>query len=144
MGTYKWMPQQTISPASFCPHCSMPLHEASLDDPGKGAVRCSNCRLLVGPGRAITSDERSSTGSGAAVGVMASKARRDENAEPASPDAVRTALRSVASELDGPVERLRMVDYQLKAAETPSLPELADVYSAFGTWKKARLAAATG
>jgi hypothetical protein len=120
----------------------MPLPEPSEGHPGKGAVRCSNCMLLVGPGRAIAGDERDSNGGGAAVGFMASKARRDENAEPASADAVCEAIRTVAVTLDAPVDRLRMVDYQRTAADTPSLPELADVYSAFGTWKKARQAAA--
>jgi hypothetical protein len=136
------MSQQTIPTARFCPHCSMPIAPPSGDAPPRGAIRCENCRLLVGPGRLITSEERGSTSRGAAVGVMSSQARRDENAEPASPEAVGAAIKAVADQMGHPVERLRMTDYQRSAAESASLPELADVYSAFGTWKKARAAAA--
>jgi hypothetical protein len=107
-----------------------------------GPIRCSTCRLLVGADRSVPGDEPTATGGGAAIGWIAAKARREENVDPASAATVRAAIRSVANALDDPVDRLRMVDYEREAADKPSLPALADVYSAFGTWKKARLAAA--
>jgi hypothetical protein len=118
------------------------MADPPLSDSGHGAIRCSTCRLLVGAGRSVPSDEPTAAGAGAAVGWIAAKARREENVDAASAATVRAAIRSVAESLEDPVDRLRMIDYQREAAETPSLPALADVYSAFGTWKKARLAAA--
>jgi hypothetical protein len=111
-------------------------------DRGIGPMRCSTCRLLVGVGRSVPSDEPTAAGAGAAVGWIAAKARRDENVDAASPATVRAAIRTVAESLDDPVNRLRMVDYERESANRPSLPALADVFSAFGTWKKARMAAA--
>ena len=35
-----------------------------------------------------------------------------------------------------------MVDYQQQAADDDSLPPLADVFAAYGSWKRARRAAA--
>ena len=35
-----------------------------------------------------------------------------------------------------------MVDYQQHASADPSLPELGDVFAAFGSWKRARREAA--
>jgi hypothetical protein len=118
------------------------MADPSSFDRGRGAIRCSTCRLLVGAGRSVPSDEPTAAGAGAAVGWIAATARREENVDAASAATVRAAIRSVAKSLDDPVDRLRMVDYQREAVDTPSLPALADVYSAFGTWKKARLAAA--
>jgi hypothetical protein len=37
-----------------------------------------------------------------------------------------------------------MVDYQQHASDDPSLPQLADVFAAYGSWKRARRAAAGG
>ena len=39
-------------------------------------------------------------------------------------------------------ERLLMVDYQQRAADDDSLPALSDVFAAYGSWKRARRAAA--
>jgi hypothetical protein len=118
------------------------MTDLPLADRGHGPIRCSTCRLLVGACRSVPSDQPTAAGAGAAVGWIAAKARREENVDAASAATVRAAIRSVARSLDDPVERLRMVDYEREAADTPALPALADVYSAFGTWKKARLAAA--
>jgi hypothetical protein len=118
------------------------MAEPPSSDRGTGPVRCATCRLLVGVDRTVPSDEPTATGAGAAVGWIAAKARREENVDAASPAAVRAAIRTVAQSLDDPVDRLRMVDYEREAAHRPSLPALADVFSAFGTWKNARLAAA--
>jgi hypothetical protein len=118
------------------------MADPASTDRGIGPTRCSTCRLLVGVGRSVPSDKPTPAGAGGAAGWIAAKARREENVDAASPATVGAAIRAVAKSLDDPVERLRMVDYERKAAATPSLPALADVYSAFGTWKKARLAAA--
>jgi hypothetical protein len=118
------------------------MPEPPPSDRGIGPVRCSTCRLLVGAGRSVPSDEPTAAGAGAAVGWIAAKARREKNVDAASPATVRAAIRAVARSRDDPVDRLRMVDYEREAADRPSLPALADVFSAFGTWKSARLAAA--
>jgi hypothetical protein len=39
-------------------------------------------------------------------------------------------------------ERLLMVDYQQRAADDDELPALSDVFAAYGSWKRARRAAA--
>ncbi len=39
-------------------------------------------------------------------------------------------------------ERLLMVDYQQRASDDESLPALSDVFAAYGSWKRARRAAA--
>jgi hypothetical protein len=120
----------------------MPLPLPQAGDPGRGAVRCSNCMLLVGPGRAVGTRERAGLARGAAVGWVSSRARHDESGDGASAPAIGVAIRSVAGALEAPVERLRMTDYQRRAAEDEDLPALADIYSTFGTWKSARSAAA--
>ena len=39
-------------------------------------------------------------------------------------------------------ERLLMVDYQQRASDDDDLPSLSAVFSAYGSWKRARRAAA--
>ena len=53
-----------------------------------------------------------------------------------------SAIRLVAAELGHRPERLLMVDYQQHVTDDDSLPPLADVFAAFGSWKRARRAAA--
>jgi hypothetical protein len=48
----------------------------------------------------------------------------------------------VAEELGSRPERLLMVDYQQRASGDDDLPTLSDVFSAFGSWKRARREAA--
>ncbi|MBA3301735.1 MAG: hypothetical protein H0T15_07670, partial [Thermoleophilaceae bacterium] len=69
---------------------------------------------------------------------------RSAEGEQASPDEVRAAIRSVAERRGGRPERLLMVDYQQSALEDDKLPPLGDVFTAFGSWKRARKEAATG
>ncbi len=59
-----------------------------------------------------------------------------------SAEDVGAAIRKVAAELGARPERLLMVDYQQQATADPSLPELSDVFAAFGSWKRARREAA--
>jgi hypothetical protein len=75
--------------------------------------------------------------------VFAQQARHaDLDRVLASPDDVREAIRVVAEELGSRPERLLMVDYQQRAASDEDLPELSDVFAAFGSWKRARREAA--
>ena len=53
------------------------------------------------------------------------------------------AIREVAKELGARPERLLMVDYQQRASDDQSLPSLGEVFAAYGSWKRARRAAAT-
>ncbi len=48
----------------------------------------------------------------------------------------------MAEEIGSRPERLLMVDYQQHVTDDDSLPPLADVFAAFGSWKRARRAAA--
>ena len=105
----------------------------------RGPERCPHCRLIVGPGRARleTGDDGDARSRGSAAGVLANAARREEG-EPGDPQAVRAGLRAVAAQRSGPVDRLRMLDYQQAAERDPGLPTLATVLATFGTWKGAR------
>ena len=105
--------------------------------------RCPHCRLLIGEGRAKDTADASPGARGTAAGVFAHRAKRDDK-EPASADDVCEAIRTVARELGARPERLLMVDYQQHASGDPSLPELSDVFAAFGSWKRARREAAAG
>jgi hypothetical protein len=53
------------------------------------------------------------------------------------------AIRRVADHLGARPERLLMVDYQQRASEDESLPQLSEVFAAYGSWKRARRAAAS-
>jgi hypothetical protein len=106
-------------------------------------VRCPHCRLLVGEGRSKPTADANPGARGTAAGVFAHRAKRDDS-ETASPDEVCAAIRTVAQELGARPERLLMVDYQQHTSSDPSLPELADVFAAFGSWKRARREAAAG
>jgi hypothetical protein len=48
----------------------------------------------------------------------------------------------VAEEVGSRPERLLMVDYQQRTTDDDSLPPLSDVFAAYGSWKRARRAAA--
>jgi hypothetical protein len=97
---------------------------------------------MIGVGRARDAGDGSPGARGAAAGVFAREAQRDDGGEHAPPDVVRAGIRTVARELGSPPERLLMVDYQQRAASDEDLPDLTDVFAAFGTWKRARREAA--
>jgi hypothetical protein len=105
------------------------------------ATRCPHCRLLIGPGRARPTAEANPGARGSAAGVFAHQAKR-EDGENVPQDVIRKAIRRVAHELGSRPERLLMVDYQQRASTDQSLPSLSDVFSAFGSWKRARREAA--
>jgi len=94
---------------------------------------------MIGPGRAKATSEAQPGARGTAAGVFAQQARdhRDDG-EDVEPDEVREAIRTVAEKTGSRPERLLMVDYQQKAAKDKNLPSLSAVFSAFGSWKRAR------
>ena len=98
---------------------------------------------MIGVGRAREEGDGAPGARGAAAGVFARDAQRVvADGDLASPDDVREGIRAVAEELGSPPERLLMVDYQQRAADDADLPDLTDVFAAFGTWKRARREAA--
>jgi hypothetical protein len=126
---------------AYCPHCFLLIEQDVPENWPEHATRCPHCRLLIGPGRARPTAEATPGARGSAAGVFAHQAKR-EDGDDVSLDDVRAAIRSVAAELGARPERLLMVDYQQRASGDSSLPSLSDVFSAFGSWKRARREAA--
>lgn len=119
----------------YCPHCSGELR--AHDDVHGG--RCPCCRLVVGARRArVEAQDDVRIG-----GFMANAARR-EGVEPVAPEVAYGALRAVALAVGGPVERLRMTDYDAAIRAGSPGPTLAEVLATFDTWKAARAAAGAG
>ena len=138
-------PTHTETASAFCPHCMLPVAEGTDGEWPPAPTRCPHCRLMIGAGRARAEGDGTPGARGAAAGVLARDAQRHAGADEideASPDAVREGIRTVASELGAPPERLLMVDYQQRAVDDAELPDLTAVFAAFGTWKRARREAA--
>jgi hypothetical protein len=126
---------------AYCPHCFL-LVESDVEESWPPApTRCPHCRLLIGEGRSKPTADANPGARGTAAGVFAHRAKRADR-DPASAEEVCAAIRTVAQELGARPERLLMVDYQQHASSDPSLPELGDVFAAFGSWKRARREAA--
>ena len=108
----------------------------------KEPLRCPHCRLLVGAGRAGPTPSAEPGARGSAAGVFAHEAKRAGGEGDASK---RTSARRSARgrESGARPERLLMVDYQQRASGDESLPALSTVFAAYGSWKRARRAAAT-
>ena len=136
--------RKRAEPEAYCPHCHLLIERRA----GKGfptePLRCPHCRLLVGKGRARPTPAAEPGARGSAAGVFAHEAKRagGEDRESSRGD-ICEAIRKVADELDARPERLLMVDYQQRAAGDESLPALSEVFAAYGSWKRARRAAAT-
>jgi hypothetical protein len=132
---------------AYCPHCHL-LIEAGVRGVWPATpLRCPHCRLMVGAGRARSSPSEEPGARGSAAGVFAHEARRSGSGDgdqdgQASADEVRDGIRRAAAAIGARPERLLMVDYQQQAVDG-SLPPLSDVFAAFGTWKRARRAAAS-
>ena len=126
---------------AYCPHCFLLIESDVPDDWPQEPTRCPHCRLLIGEGRAKATPDANPGARGTAAGVFAHRAKRDDT-ETASAEEVCEAIRTVARELGARPERLLMVDYQQHASADPSLPELSDVFAAYGSWKRARREAA--
>jgi hypothetical protein len=131
----------TATHEAYCPHCFLLVEQSVTGDWPHDAVRCPHCRLLIGPGRGRDTPEANPGARGSAAGVFAHQAKR-EDGDNVSQDEVRAAIRRVAEQLGARPERLLMVDYQQLATSDDSLPTLSDVFSAFGSWKRARREAA--
>jgi hypothetical protein len=74
--------------------------------------------------------------------VFAHEAKRSGADQDASDRQVCSAIRRVAKRIGARPERLLMVDYQQCASEDEKLPALSEVFAAYGSWKRARRAAA--
>jgi hypothetical protein len=131
----------TATQEAYCPHCFLLVEQDVPNDWPTQATRCPHCRLLIGPGRARPTAEANPGARGSAAGVFAHQAKR-EDGDDVSQDEIRGAIRRVAEALGSRPERLLMVDYQQRASADNSLPTLSDVFSAFGSWKRARREAA--
>lgn len=128
---------------AHCPHCLLTVAEGVEGSWPPAPTRCPHCRLMIGVGRAREEGDGAPGARGAAAGVFAREAQRGDVGDVhASPDEVREGIRIVARELGSPPERLLMVDYQQRAVADADLPDLTDVFAAFGTWKRARREAA--
>jgi hypothetical protein len=126
---------------AYCPHCFLLVEQNVPEGWPETATRCPHCRLLIGPGRSRPTAEANPGARGSAAGVFAHQAKR-EDGDNVSQDEIRAAIRRVAEHLGARPERLLMVDYQQRASADDSLPTLSDVFSAFGSWKRARREAA--
>jgi hypothetical protein len=126
----------------YCPHCHLLIERRVGSDWPKEPLRCPHCRLLVGTGRARPTPSAEPGARGSAAGVFAHEAKRAGANGDASKADVRKAIRDVAEDSGQRPERLLMVDYQQRAADDEELPSLSDVFGAYGSWKRARRAAA--
>jgi hypothetical protein len=127
---------------AFCPHCHLLIERKVGDDWPQEPLRCPHCRLLVGTGRARPTPSAEPGARGSAAGVFAHEAKRAGGDGDTSKEDVRKAIRQVAEESGQRPERLLMVDYQQLASDDEKLPALSDVFAAYGSWKRARRAAA--
>jgi hypothetical protein len=129
---------QSVATEAYCPHCGLPV-EANA---GPAPTRCPHCKLLIGPGRALSEPSGEPGTKGAAAGVLSRQARRDSTADVADEETVLEAICRVAEDLGTRPERLLMVDYQQRADSEEGLPPLRDVFAHFRSWKRARRVAA--
>jgi hypothetical protein len=128
---------------AYCPHCHLLIERRAGEDWPPEPLRCPHCRLLVGVGRARPTPAAEPGARGSAAGVFAHEARRAGGShEGASSEEVCEAIRLVAAELGARPERLLMVDYQQRASDDESLPPLSEIFATYGSWKRARRAAA--
>jgi hypothetical protein len=128
---------------AYCPHCHLLIERRAGGDWPRDPLRCPHCRLLVGAGRARPTPAADPGARGSAAGVFAHEAKRSRAEHQVPDDVVCEAIRRVAEEAGARPERLLMVDYQQRAADDDSLPELSQIFAAYGSWKGARRAAAS-
>jgi hypothetical protein len=128
---------------AYCPHCHLLIERRVGEDWPREPMRCPHCRLLVGVGRARPTSEAEPGARGSAAGVFAHEAKRSGGDQDASNAEICDAIRRVADQLGARPERLLMVDYQQQASDNSDLPSLGEVFGAYGSWKRARRAAAS-
>ena len=127
---------------AYCPHCHLLIEKKVTAEWPQEPLRCPHCRLLVGAGRARPTPSAEPGARGSAAGVFAHEAKRAGADSDATKDDVCQAIRDVADQVGSRPERLLMVDYQQHTTDDDSLPSLSDVFAAYGSWKRARRAAA--
>jgi hypothetical protein len=127
---------------AYCPHCHLLIEKKVGADWPEEPQRCPHCRLLVGVGRARPTPAAEPGARGSAAGVFAHEAKRAGSDSSATKAEVCRAICDVAEEVGSRPERLLMVDYQQHASDDDNLPSLGDVFAAYGSWKRARRAAA--
>jgi hypothetical protein len=127
---------------AYCPHCHLLIEKKVGGDFPEEPVRCPHCRLLVGTGRARPTPSAEPGARGSAAGVFAHEAKRAGGDGDTSKEDVCRAICEVADAVGSRPERLLMVDYQQRASDDDNLPALGDVFAAYGSWKRARRAAA--
>jgi hypothetical protein len=127
---------------AYCPHCHLLIDKKVGEGWPDEPLRCPHCRLLVGVGRARPTPAAEPGARGSAAGVFAHEAKRASGDGDSTKEEVCTAIREVAEQVGSRPERLLMVDYQQRASDDDSLPPLSDVFAAYGSWKRARRAAA--
>lgn len=134
--------QQTETRDAYCPHCHLLVEREVAAVWPPQPMRCPHCRLLVGQGRSRPTPAAEPGARGSAAGVFAHEAKRNGGDDDVSEEAVCAAIRSVADATGARPERLLMVDYQQRASDDDQLAPLSAVFSAYGSWKCARRAAA--
>jgi hypothetical protein len=127
---------------AYCPHCHLLIERETGRGWPKEPLRCPHCRLLVGTGRARPTPSAEPGARGSAAGVFAHEAKRSHAERSVSKESVCRAIRAVAEAAGARPERLLMVDYQQRASSDDSLPTLSEIFAAYGSWKRARRAAA--
>jgi len=127
---------------AYCPHCHLLIERKVGTGWPREPLRCPHCRLLVGSGRARPTPSAEPGARGSAAGVFAHEAKRAGGNTTVSKEDVCRAIRTVADAVGARPERLLMVDYQQRASGDEGLPELSEVFAAYGSWKRARRAAA--
>jgi hypothetical protein len=127
---------------AYCPHCHLLIERRVGKRWPPEPMRCPHCRLLVGVGRSRPTAAAEPGARGSAAGVFAHEAKRSGGEQDTSNSEICAAIREVAERLGARPERLLMVDYQQLASDDESLPALSDVFAAYGSWKRARRAAA--
>ena len=127
---------------AYCPHCHLLLDRKVGGGWPKKPLRCPHCRLLVGTGRARSEPSSEPGARGSAAGVFAHEAKRAGAERTVSTEDVCQGIRDVADTVGTRPERLLMVDYQQQASDDEALPGLDQIFAAFGSWKRARRAAA--
>jgi hypothetical protein len=132
------------STGAHCPHCHLLVEPGAAGPWPPAPVRCPHCHLLIGARRARARPSGVAGAKGTAAGVFSREAKRGDDRSSASEDEVLIGIRDAAEQVGERPERLLMVDYQQLAAADPELPPLSDVFATFGSWKRARRAAALG
>jgi hypothetical protein len=129
---------------AYCPHCHLLIERKAGDEWPRAPLRCPHCRLLVGSGRARHTPSAEPGARGSAAGVFAREAKRSGVERRVPEQHICRAIRDVAEAMGARPERLLMVDYQQRASRDKRLPGLGEVFAVFGSWKRARRAAAVG